>query len=102
MIELATGKRWTIVSFGGLNITPACRRMETFWRSHRVYEGNSELYRLDTRTKAMQRLTVNASGDLSPSWVAVWSRTCIYVRSQWRPPGVSHERRWLERATVDL
>lgn len=68
MIELATGKRWTIVSLGGLNITPALSPDGNFLAFASSYEGNSELYRLDTRTKAMQRLTVNASGDLSPSW----------------------------------
>ena len=68
MIELATGKRWTIVSLGGLNITPALSPDGNFMAFASSYEGNSELYRLDTRTKARQRLTVNASGDLSPSW----------------------------------
>ena len=68
MIELATGKRWTVISLGGLNITPSLSpdgNLLAFASSH---EGNSELYRLDTRTKAIQRLTVNPSGDLSPSW----------------------------------
>lgn len=68
MIELATGKRWTLVSLGGLNITPALSPDGNFMAFASSYEGNSELYRLDTRTKALQRLTVNASGDLSPSW----------------------------------
>lgn len=68
MIELATGKRWTLVSFSGLNITPALSPDGNFLAFASSHEGNSELYRLDTRTKAIQRLTVNASGDLSPSW----------------------------------
>jgi TolB protein len=68
MIELATGKRWTIVSLGGLNITPALSPDGNFLAFASSHEGNSEVYRLDTRTKALQRLTVNASGDLSPSW----------------------------------
>ncbi len=68
MIELATGKRWTLVSFSGLNITPALSPDGNFLAFASSHEGNSELYRLDTRTKALQRLTVNASGDLSPSW----------------------------------
>ncbi len=68
MIELATGKRWTLVSLGGLNITPALSPDGNFLAFASSHEGNSELYRLDTRTKALQRLTVNASGDLSPSW----------------------------------
>jgi TolB protein len=68
MIELATGKRWTLISYGGLNITPALSPDGNFLAFASSYEGNSELYRLDTRTKAVQRLTVNPSGDLSPSW----------------------------------
>lgn len=68
MIELATGKRWTVISFGGLNITPALSPDGNFLAFASSHEGNSELYRLDTRTKAIQRLTVNPSGDLSPSW----------------------------------
>jgi TolB protein len=68
MIELATGKRWTVISFGGLNITPTLSPDGNFLAFASSYEGNSEIYRLDTRTKAIQRLTVNPSGDLSPSW----------------------------------
>ncbi len=68
MIELATGKRWTLVSLGGLSITPALSPDGTSLAFASSHEGNSELYRMDTRTKALQRLTVNASGDLSPSW----------------------------------
>ena len=68
MIELATGKRWTVISLGGLNITPALSPDGNFLAFASSHEGNSELYRVDTRTKALQRLTVHASGDLSPSW----------------------------------
>ncbi|MDH4185445.1 MAG: Tol-Pal system beta propeller repeat protein TolB [Nitrospira sp.] len=68
MIELATGKRWTVVSLGGLSITPSLSPDGNFLAFASSYEGNSELYRLDTRTKAVQRLTTNAAGDLSPSW----------------------------------
>ncbi len=68
MIELATGKRWTLVSLGGLNITPALSPDGNFLAFSSSHEGSSELYRMDTRTKEMQRLTVNGAGDLSPSW----------------------------------
>jgi TolB protein len=68
MIELATGKRWTVVALGGLNITPALSPDGKFLAFASSHEGNSELYRMDMRTKALQRLTVNAAGDLSPSW----------------------------------
>ncbi len=68
LLELATGKRWTIVSQGGLNITPALSPDGNSLAYSSSSEGNAELYRMDTRTKAVQRLTTNAGGDLSPSW----------------------------------
>lgn len=68
MIELATGKRWTLVAQGGLNITPVLSPDGNALAYASSHEGNAELYRLDTRTKAVQRLTTNAAGDLSPSW----------------------------------
>jgi TolB protein len=68
LYELATGKRWTLVSQGGLNITPALSPDGNFLAYSSSYEGNAELYRMDTHTKAVQRLTTNAGGDLSPSW----------------------------------
>ncbi|HKW86654.1 MAG TPA: Tol-Pal system beta propeller repeat protein TolB [Nitrospiraceae bacterium] len=68
MIELATGKRWTLVSLGGLNITPAFSPDGNDLVFATSQDGNSELYKLDTRTKVLQRLTNNSAGDLSPSW----------------------------------
>ena len=68
LLELANGKRWTLVSQGGLNITPALSPDGNFLAYSSSYEGNAELYRMDTHTKAVQRLTTNAGGDLSPSW----------------------------------
>jgi len=68
MIELVTGKRWTLVAQGGLNITPAFSPDGNSLAYSSSHEGNAELYRLDTKTKAVQRLTTHAAGDLSPSW----------------------------------
>ncbi len=68
MIELATGKRWTLVAQGGLNITPVLSPDGNTLAYSSSHEGNAELYRLDTHTKAVQRLTTHAAGDLSPSW----------------------------------
>lgn len=68
MIELATGKRWTLVAQGGLNITPVLSPDGNSLAYSSSQEGNAELYRLDTKTKAVQRLTTHAAGDLSPSW----------------------------------
>lgn len=68
MIELATGKRWTLVALAGLNITPAFSPDGNFLAFATSQDGNSEVYTLDTRSKTLQRLTVNSGGDLSPSW----------------------------------
>lgn len=68
IIELATGKRWTLVSLGGLNITPVLSPDGNYLAFATSQDGNSEIYSLDTRTKALQRLTINPGGDLSPSW----------------------------------
>ena len=68
MIELSTGKRWTLVAQGGLNITPVLSPDGNSLAYSSSREGNAELYRLDTKTKAVQRLTTHAAGDLSPSW----------------------------------
>jgi TolB protein len=68
MIELATGKRWTLVALAGLNITPSLSPDGNYLAFATSQDGNSEIYTFDTNTKALQRLTVNAAGDLSPSW----------------------------------
>ncbi|HMS83998.1 MAG TPA: Tol-Pal system beta propeller repeat protein TolB [Nitrospira sp.] len=68
LLELATGKRWTLISQGGLNITPSLSPDGNFLAYSSSHEGNAELYRMDTHTKAVQRLTTNPGGDLSPSW----------------------------------
>lgn len=68
MIELATGKRWTLVSLNGLNITPALSPDGNYLAFATSQDGNAEIYKLDTRSKSMQRLTINPAGDLSPSW----------------------------------
>ena len=47
-------------------------------------DGNSEIYKLDTRTKASQRLTVNQGGDLSPTWSPT-GRNSVHLRSRWAP-----------------
>lgn len=87
MIELATGKRWTMISLGGLNITPSLSPDGNFLAFASSHEGNSELYRLDTRTKALQRLTVNPSGDLSPSWSPT-GRELVFVSDRGGAPQV--------------
>jgi TolB protein len=68
MIEVATGKRWTLVSFTGLNITPALSPDGNYLAFATSQDGNSEIYKMDTNTKAFQRLTFHQSGDLSPTW----------------------------------
>lgn len=67
-IELTTGKRATLVSMPGLNITPAFSPDGTELAFASSSEGNAELYKLNVRTKTLTRLTVNNGGDLSPAW----------------------------------
>ncbi len=68
LIDLATGKRSTIVSLPGLNITPVFSPdgAELAFSSSR--DGNAELYKMNVQTKVLTRLTDNGSGDLSPVW----------------------------------
>ena len=68
MIELATGKRRTLVALAGLNITPALSPDGRYLAFATSQDGNSEIYTLDTRTNALQRLTFQPAGDLSPFW----------------------------------
>lgn len=68
MIELATGRRWTLVALNGLNITPALSPDGNYLAFATSQDGNSEIYKLDTNTKALQRLTFHPAGDLSPAW----------------------------------
>ena len=53
---------------GGLNIAPTLSPDGNYLAFATSQDGNSEIYKLDTRTKASQRLTINPGGDLSPSW----------------------------------
>ncbi len=68
LIELATGKRWTMVALDGLNITPAFSPDGTHLAFASSRDGNAEIYKLDTRAKKLDRLTSHRAGDLSPSW----------------------------------
>lgn len=68
LIELSTGKRWTMVAMDGLNITPSFSPDGAYLAFSSSRDGNAELYRLDTRTKELERLTNHRAGDLSPSW----------------------------------
>jgi TolB protein len=68
LMELATGKRWTLVSQSGLNITPTVSPDGNYLSYSTSADGNAEIYKMDTRSKAVERLTFNAAGDLSPSW----------------------------------
>jgi TolB protein len=68
LIELATGKRRTLVALAGLNITPSLSPDGRYLAFATSQDGNSEIYTLDTRTNGLQRLTFQAAGDLSPFW----------------------------------
>ena len=68
MLELATGKRWTLVNLPGLNITPTVSPDGVWVAFATSQDGNHEIYKLNTSTKQLNRLTVHNAGDLSPSW----------------------------------
>jgi len=68
MLDLATGKRSSLVSLAGLNITPALSPDGTKLAFATSQDGNSELYTMDMQSKALTRLTVHSAGDLSPAW----------------------------------
>ncbi|MGH7256683.1 MAG: hypothetical protein ACREI3_13010, partial [Nitrospirales bacterium] len=70
MIELATGKRWTLVSLPGLNITPSLSPDGTKLAFATSQDGNSEIYVLDLQSRALERVTFHRGADLSPSWSA--------------------------------
>jgi TolB protein len=68
LLELATGKRWTLVNLPGLNITPAVSPDGVWVAFATSHDGNHEIYKINTATKELIRLTLHPSGDLSPSW----------------------------------
>lgn len=68
IIELETGKRHTLVSWAGMNITPAFSPDGTQLTFSTTRDGNAEIYKMDMRTRLAKRLTANRAGDLSPSW----------------------------------
>jgi TolB protein len=68
IIELETGKRHTLVSWAGMNITPAFSPDGTQLTFSTTRDGNAEIYKMDMQTRLAKRLTANRAGDLSPSW----------------------------------
>jgi TolB protein len=68
LVELATGKRWTLVSANGMNITPAWSPDGATLAYASSQDGNAEIYAMDTRMRSTRRLTDNPAGDFSPSW----------------------------------
>lgn len=68
LVELETGKRWTLVALPGMNITPAWSPDGTTLAYANTQEGNAEIYAMDMRTRATRRLTDNSAGDFSPSY----------------------------------
>jgi TolB protein len=87
IIELATGKRSTVVSLSGLNITPAFSPDGSELAFATSQHGNSEIFKLDFRTKAFTRLTTHQSGDLSPTW-SPSSRELAFVSDRGGGPQV--------------
>lgn len=87
LIELATGKRSTLIDLPGLNITPAYSpdgRLLAFSTSR---DGNSEIYTVDVRSRSLKRLTSDSAGDLSPSW-APTGRELVFVSDRGGGPQI--------------
>ena len=68
IIELRSGKRYTLVSLPGMNITPALSPDGSKLAFATSKDGNSEIYTMEMKGRSLVRLTVNRAGDLSPSW----------------------------------
>lgn len=68
MVELATGKRWTLINLPGLNITPVFSPDGSRLAFATSQDGNSEIYLFNRQTRLYERLTDHPAADLSPSW----------------------------------
>ena len=87
MVELATGRRWTMVALDGINITAALSPDGTALAFASSKDGNSEIYKLDTNSKSIQRLTDHPAGDLSPSWSPT-GRELVFVSDRGGGPQI--------------
>jgi TolB protein len=67
-LNLATGRRRTLVSFPSMNITPEWSPTGNELAFATTKDGNSEIYRMDTSGKKLERLTENRAADLAPTW----------------------------------
>jgi len=101
MIELATGKRWTLISLGGLNITPALSPDGNFLAFASSHEGNSELYR-GYQDKNHPTIDCKPVRDLSPSW-SPNGRELVFVSDRAAAAVIPHGFRWtnVRRLTFD-
>jgi TolB protein len=67
-LDLATGRRRTLVAFAGMNITPDWSPNGNELAFATTKDGNSEIYKVDKELKRFERLTENRAADLAPSW----------------------------------
>ena len=67
-LNLATGRRRTLVSFPNMNITPEWSPAGNELAFATTKDGNSEIYRMDVSGKRFERLTENRAADLAPTW----------------------------------
>ncbi len=67
-LNLATGRRRTLVSFPSMNITPEWSPAGNELAFATTKDGNSEIYRMDVSGKRFERLTENRAADLAPTW----------------------------------
>jgi len=67
-LDLGTGRRRTLVSFPGMNITPEWSPGGYELAFAASKDGNSEIYKTDRDGKRFQRLTEHPGADLAPTW----------------------------------
>jgi TolB protein len=67
-LDLATGRRRTLVAFPGMNITPEWSPDGNAVAFAATKDGNSEIYKVDKSGQKFERLTDNRAADLAPTW----------------------------------
>jgi TolB protein len=67
-LDLATGRRRTLVAFSAMNITPEWSPTGNDLAFATTKDGNSEIYKVDRAGAKFERLTDHRSADLAPTW----------------------------------
>jgi len=67
-LDLATGRRRTLVAFPAMNITPEWSPSGNDLAFASTTDGNSEIYKVDKSGQRFERLTDHRAADLAPTW----------------------------------